>query len=104
MKLLIPTLGTRGDVQPYLALAQGLATAGHEVLLATHPSMGELVRAHGVPFAPIGPDVDIGLEAARIRGNSRHWLLGMKRTMDFALRITGEAHQELLALCKLNRG
>ncbi|WP_371745916.1 glycosyltransferase [Arthrobacter oryzae] len=33
MKVLIMTLGTRGDVQPFIALARGLMAAGHEVVL-----------------------------------------------------------------------
>src|SRR5690606_32635405 len=34
MRIMIQTLGTRGDVQPYVALAGGLQQAGHRVLLA----------------------------------------------------------------------
>ncbi len=34
MKVVILTLGSRGDVQPYLALAVGLQQAGHQVTLA----------------------------------------------------------------------
>lgn len=30
MKVAIHTLGTRGDIQPYLALALGLEAAGHQ--------------------------------------------------------------------------
>ena len=33
MRFSIHTLGTRGDVQPYLALARGLLARGHKVLL-----------------------------------------------------------------------
>ena len=33
MKVLIMTLGTRGDVQPFVALAQALDAAGHEAVL-----------------------------------------------------------------------
>ena len=34
MKLLILTLDTRGDVQPFVALPRGLANAEHEAVLA----------------------------------------------------------------------
>ena len=34
MKILIFTLGSRGDVQPYLALAVGLQQAGHREIPA----------------------------------------------------------------------
>jgi len=36
MNVAILTLGSRGDVQPYVALGRGLAAAGHEVTVATH--------------------------------------------------------------------
>ena len=45
MKIAIPTIGTRGDVQHYIALALGLLQAGHTVTLATHPCMRGLVYA-----------------------------------------------------------
>lgn len=41
--------GTRGDVQPYLALALGLQAAGLRAVIATHAEFQALVRAAGVP-------------------------------------------------------
>ena len=55
MKIVIVTIGTRGDVQPYIALSLGLLQAGHTVTLATHPCLRGLVESYGVEFAPIGP-------------------------------------------------
>ena len=100
MKIVIPTLGTRGDVQPYIALALGLQEAGHQVTLSTHPTMEELVTSYGIPFAPMGPEIDIGREAARIRENAWHWLIGFRRVMKFSFRILEEAHDDLLAVCR----
>ncbi|MBN1536467.1 MAG: glycosyltransferase [Anaerolineales bacterium] len=37
MHILIPTIGSRGDVQPFIALAEGLNKAEHNVTLASHP-------------------------------------------------------------------
>jgi len=71
MRCVIPTIGARGDVQPYVALALGLQRAGHTVTLATHPCMRGLAASYGVPFAPAGPDIDIAHETARMRGQSR---------------------------------
>ena len=67
MNVLIPTIGTRGDVQPFIALSQGLKRAGHTVTLASHPIMRRLVESHEVTFAPIGPDIDLGREVSIIR-------------------------------------
>ena len=35
MKIAITTVGTRGDLQPYIALGLGLKDAGHEVLIVS---------------------------------------------------------------------
>jgi sterol 3beta-glucosyltransferase len=35
VKICILTIGTRGDVQPYIALGLGLKVAGHEVTIST---------------------------------------------------------------------
>jgi sterol 3beta-glucosyltransferase len=43
MKILIATIGSRGDVQPYINLAQGLLAAGHNVRLASNPTVASLV-------------------------------------------------------------
>lgn len=57
MRIVIVTIGTRGDVQPYVALAQGLTRAGHPVVICTHPTFREFVTAHGVGFAPLAGDI-----------------------------------------------
>lgn len=100
MKFIIPAIGSRGDVQPYIALSLGLLRHGHSVTLATHPCMRNLVESYGVPFAPMGLDIDIGYEAARIRGKSKNWMLGYKRVMDFSFSMLEQSYSDLLPLCK----
>ncbi|TCO58320.1 glycosyltransferase [Actinocrispum wychmicini] len=53
MKVLIMTLGTRGDVQPFVALARGLLAAGHEVVLTAPHRFAGFVTSHGVPFTGV---------------------------------------------------
>ncbi len=100
MKIVISTIGTRGDVQPYIALALGLMRVGHIVTLATHPCMRGLVESYGVPFAPMGPDVDIGYEVAIIRANAPHWLVGFMRVMKFSFSMLEQSHASLLEICR----
>lgn len=50
MRVAIQTLGTRGDVQPYVALAKGLAARGHEVVLAGPEQYESLAGAHGIAY------------------------------------------------------
>src|SRR5215207_2847413 len=56
MLLTLVTAGSRGDLQPYLALGRGLVRAGYEVRVATHATFGAAVTAHGLGFAPIAGD------------------------------------------------
>ncbi len=51
MRICILTLGTRGDVQPYVALARGLDAAGHRAVVCAAPSFRPFVESHGVEFA-----------------------------------------------------
>ncbi|MBE8525412.1 glycosyltransferase family 1 protein [Amycolatopsis sp. H6(2020)] len=53
MKALLLTLGTRGDVQPFVALARALRQAGHEALLVAPRMFRDFAQAHDVPFAAV---------------------------------------------------
>jgi len=53
MRITILTAGTRGDVQPYVALGAGLLRAGHAVCLAAEGSFEPLVRQYGLKYAPL---------------------------------------------------
>jgi rhamnosyltransferase subunit B len=56
-RIVIATVGSYGDLFPYLALAQGLQARGHTPVLAVTPHYADKVAAAGVEFAPIRPDV-----------------------------------------------
>jgi len=47
------TYGTRGDVQPYIALALGLIDRGHQVMIAAPENFSGLVGGFGIPFHPL---------------------------------------------------
>ncbi|MGB3574422.1 MAG: glycosyltransferase [Phormidesmis sp.] len=51
--ILILTAGSRGDVQPYVALGKGLQRDGFEVTIGTDSAFSTLVTSHGVKFAPL---------------------------------------------------
>jgi len=53
MKILIVTFGSRGDVQPYVALGQGLQAAGHSVGLCTSLHFAAFVSGHGLAYLPM---------------------------------------------------
>ena len=53
MNIGIFTYGTRGDVQPYIALALGLMDHGHQVTIAASENFKEFVEDFGIAFHPL---------------------------------------------------
>ena len=53
MYLCILTVGSRGDIQPHIALGLGLKAAGHQVCMVTHSSYEAMVRRRGLDFQPV---------------------------------------------------
>lgn len=71
MRVTILAVGTRGDVQPYVALGLGLQSAGHIVRVAAASNYESFVRGFGLNYA-------------RLEGN-------------FRALMEGDAMQRLLA-------
>jgi len=78
MRILIFTFGTRGDVQPYMALGQALQRAGHDVTLSTGQGFDAMIAAHGLTPAPLAVDFKAMLESPEIR-DALHSLSGKFR-------------------------
>lgn len=56
LKIVVLIVGTRGDVQPFLAMAKRLQAFGHHVRLATHSNFRDFVKSGGIDFYPLGGD------------------------------------------------
>ncbi|KZV64473.1 glycosyltransferase family 1 protein [Peniophora sp. CONT] len=54
LSIVIMIVGSRGDVQPFLALGQRLKEHGHRVRIATHATFDKFVRDAGLEFFSIG--------------------------------------------------
>lgn len=50
------TIGSRGDVQPYIAFCKGLLSEGHEAKIATHAEFKDWIEGYGIEFAPVDGD------------------------------------------------
>ncbi|HTU48662.1 MAG TPA: glycosyltransferase [Bryobacteraceae bacterium] len=57
MRVLFSTIGSRGDVQPVVALASHLRALGHEVIVCVPPDFRQWIEGLGIPVTPIGPEV-----------------------------------------------
>lgn len=79
-KVVLATLGSLGDLHPFVALATRLKRLGCEPLIASIPDYAERVTAAGIAFCGVGPTIAELLQAA-----------GMERTA-FAEHVLGDAH------------
>jgi hypothetical protein len=57
LNVVVQIVGSRGDVQPFVALGKVLKdTYGHRVRIATHPTFRTFVEENGLEFFSIGGD------------------------------------------------
>ena len=57
MRIVLATFGSRGDVQPILALALALGSAGHDVLVAGPPEKAAWAKELGCNYHPLGRNI-----------------------------------------------
>ncbi|NJQ01033.1 glycosyltransferase [Streptomyces zingiberis] len=57
MRALLSTTGTRGEVQPLVALALRLRELGQEAVICAPPDFQEWGEALGIPWVPAGPEL-----------------------------------------------
>ena len=55
--ILILTFGSRGDVQPFVALGRGLQKAGHTVTICTCSRFEPFIRSHGLNYSYANDDL-----------------------------------------------
>jgi sterol 3beta-glucosyltransferase len=67
MRIVIIAPGSRGDVQPYIALGNGLKNSGHSVRLVSHSNFESLVTSYGLEFWPFDNDVRKAVENSEMQ-------------------------------------
>lgn len=78
MNIFIATYGSRGDVQPYLALGRGLLNAGHNVTIATSVRFQADVQAIGLHYGYMNDELlsILDTQLGRSLIDSSHGLIG----------------------------
>ncbi len=54
--IVIFAMGSRGDIQSFIALALGLQQAGYTICLAAPPNFCSFIESYNIPFSPVGDD------------------------------------------------
>lgn len=57
MRVLLSTIGSRGEAQPMIALAVRLRGLGHDATVCAPPDFRAWAESLGVAYAPVGPEV-----------------------------------------------
>ncbi|HYV49877.1 MAG TPA: glycosyltransferase [Myxococcaceae bacterium] len=95
MKALISSIGTRGDVQPVLALAVELKALGHAAKLCVAPNFKAWVESYGVECVPLGPDLQKFVAMAAAGPKKKPSRAAMKKMVPQSVRdqfqVLGEA-------------
>lgn len=58
MRILITTIGSSGDINPFVAIGRTLRERGHDVVMLVNPHFEPRVRAAGLRFEPLGAEED----------------------------------------------
>jgi vancomycin aglycone glucosyltransferase len=56
MRLLLSTIGSRGDVQPLVALALHVRALGHDIRVCVPPDFRAWIESLGIAVTPLGPE------------------------------------------------
>jgi UDP:flavonoid glycosyltransferase YjiC (YdhE family) len=78
MKILIFTGGSRGDVQPYVALGQGLQAAGHTVTVLGATDFQALITGYGLDFVATSENVEAFARQLQTEGGNMLKLLAIQ--------------------------
>lgn len=71
-RITILTVGSRGDVQPYIALGKRLREQGNRVSIATHPEYEKWIRSHGLKFRLVKGDPAMVMSVMSETGHSTY--------------------------------
>ena len=97
MNITLLTYGSRGDVQPFLALARGLQQKGHQVKLAAPHRFADFVAAYQIPFVPLAGDPE---EISKRFNDAGHNAMKMVRAIgDYVNSIALDVTRDAFAAC-----
>jgi sterol 3beta-glucosyltransferase len=67
MKIALLTLGTRGDIQPFIALGKALQARGHNIVLGAPENFQSWIEDHGLTYRSIGIDMQVFVQSLEAR-------------------------------------
>lgn len=102
MKIVLSCNGSRGDVQPAMALGTALARRDHQVILAVPPNLVWWAADSGLSTQPCGIDTDELLESDLVTRDlkSSNPVKRLRAVSEITLRGGSRLQHDLLAVCQ----
>lgn len=100
MKVTLLTLGTRGDVQPYVNLAKGLKNHGHQVILSTGRNFESMAKQNGIDFAAVDADFQALINSEEGKAMMRNPFLARKHFVNIVQPMMVQAMKSFYNLAK----
>ena len=88
MQVILVTLGSIGDLMPFLVVAEKLRARGHSCVIASNAGYAQLVQASGFAFAAIWDRGAQSLDEALARDPDRAWQLVREQMFEPAAEPT----------------
>lgn len=96
MKVCFFTLGTRGDVQPYVALGKELIREGHKAVICVGESFRQLVESNGIGFVPTTSDLMSIAATPEGKAILEHPLKNIKLALRYSQEVINPAYRKTL--------
>lgn len=96
MRVCFMTLGSRGDVQPYLALGKELIKRGHTAVICTGASFRQFVEENGVEFRETASDLMAIAETPEGKAILEHPVKNMGLALRYSKEVMGPAYRKTL--------
>lgn len=101
MKILLPVMGVRGDVQVFFALAKALKNEGYEVTVALNSRFQELGESYGIDCYPLEGNPEDGINELQQIMKAKNTMEAAKLGSNFFLKGVKEQTNTLQKLCPL---
>jgi UDP:flavonoid glycosyltransferase YjiC (YdhE family) len=100
MKLVVAAYGSRGDVEPGIAVGRELLRRGHDVRLAVTvpPDMLALIESAGLTAVPYGPDWQAQLRDEDFVRMIQNPLSAIGEAIDYVTQVSAEKSATLMSL------